>query len=350
VPKSTTTLQNFVDNAMSFGDIQPVLTASGFSMEPALTAMNDAMNGFFADYPYKFNEFNLPPFYTNSWQQDYAIPGLTTLSWLQRGTCFGINSTALGKPQGYVQIGRDQGQSSSGVTSSAMGGSAFNVNWLPNNVLYFGEWGDLNTGNDTLGNNPAANSVYTNPLGANSQPVNPITQIVDANGNYLVLTTYGAEGSAAPVAPINSLAGVTASGTAATTVWTVVDPYGQGIRIYPVPSQSGCVWQFNLVGQALPPRFNSTNGFSQTIFPVTDEYEPHLRALFIAQLYRYSSEAKIRQKFVTEWELSLKSLAKARMKSDRERDLYKFVVTRSVKDGVGGSGSAGPYWPFGGRR
>jgi hypothetical protein len=350
MPKSTTTLQNFVDNALSFGDLNPVLTASGYSLEPGLTAMNDAMNGFLSDYPYKQNEFNLPQFYTNSWQQDYAIPGLTTLSWLQRGTCFNINSTALGKPQGYVQIGRDQQQQTSSILSNnGVNGTCFNVNWLPNNVLYYGVWGDSDTGNPTLGNNPVANSVYTNPIGAGSMPANPIAQIQDANGNYLVLTGYGHEGSAAPAAPANSLPGVTASGTGATTTWTVIDAYGQGIRISPVPSQTGCVWQFNLVGQSLPPRFTATVGFSQTIFPVTDEYEPHLRALFIAQLYRYSSEAKIRQKFATEWELAMNSLKKSRVKSDRERDLYKFVPARSVKSGAGGGGGyAGPFWPFGG--
>jgi len=346
MPKSATTLQNFVDNAMDFGDIEPVLTAGGHSMEPARTAMNDAMNGLLADYPYKFNEFNLPAFYTNSWQQDYAIPGLTTLSWLQKGICVNINSTALGKPWAYVQCGRDQQQSTSSILSNNFfSGPVFNASYLPNNVLYYGTWGAANTGNSTLGNNPLSGSVYTAPLGAPSQPKNPITQIIDANGNLLVLTGYGTEGTTAPVAPANSVAGTIATpGSGATTTWTVVDPYGQGIRISPVPSQTGCVWQFLLVGQSLPPRFTN---LQQTIFPVTDEYEPHLRALFIAQLYRYSSETKIRAKFATEWEIAMKSLVKARMKSDRERDFYRFVPSRSVKGNTGG-GYAGPFWPYGG--
>jgi hypothetical protein len=106
------------------------------------------------------------------------------------------------------------------------------------------------------------------------------------------------------------------------------------------------VWQFLLTGQLIPPRFTS---FNQTMAPVTDDYEPHLRALFIAQLYRYSSEAKIRAKFQTEWDLAMRSLVKARTKSDRERDFYRFVPATSVKTGAGTSGGAnyGPWNPYG---
>jgi hypothetical protein len=84
--------------------------------------------------------------------------------------------------------------------------------------------------------------------------------------------------------------------------------------------------------------------------PVTDDYEPHLRALFIAQLYRYSSEAKIRAKFKDEWQLAMQSLIKSRTKSDRERDFYRFIPSSSVKTGAssGTGGYVGPFWPYGG--
>jgi hypothetical protein len=357
MPKSAVTLQVFVDNAQSYGDIKPVLTVGGFSLEPACSAMNDAMNGFLADYPYKFNQFNLPFFYTNSWQQDYVLvnpdgSSVTNLAWLQQGIAVQINSTALGKPWTWVQVGRSQIQSTanlgSGLATNCMA-PIYSATFLPNNLLYFGTWGDANTGNQTLGNNPVAGSVYTAPLGAISQPANPITQIQDVNGNYLVLTGYGTEGTTAPVAPANSLPGTVATpGSGATTVWKVIDPYGQGIRITPIPGQVGAVWQFRLVGQMQPPRFDSSlpadKVMNQTIFPVTDEYEPHLRALFIAQLYGYSSEAKIRSMFQTKWDLAMKSLTKARQKSDRERDFYKFVPATSVRSGGGGRTGVGPFW------
>ena len=345
---STVTLQMFVDNGQAFGDIAPVLNVGGQSLEPARTAMNDAMNGFLADYPYKFNGFNLPLFYTNSWQQDYAIPGLTTLAWLTRGIAVNLSTTSIPKPWSWVEVGRDQQKTTGSLLTNAFFAAAvYRANWLPNNQLYYGTWGQPNFGGPTLGNNPLAGSLYTSPLGAGTQPSNPIAQIQDANGNFLVLTTYGTEGSTAPLAAASSPAGTTASGSGASTVWTVVDPNGQGIRIDPCPSQTGSVWQFELTGQLIPPRFTS---FSQTMAPVSDDYEPHLRALFIAQLYRYSSEVKIRAKFKDEWQLAMQSLIKSRAKSDRERDFYRFVVNQSVKNGAGGARGAnnwGPYNSFG---
>ena len=205
-----------------------------------------------------------------------------------------------------------------------------------------------------------------------SQPANPINQIQDANGNLLVLTTYGTEGTSAPLLPANSSPGLTVSGagpsftftgvtavdagvsgtysgtiaggasnawaglkvivtgfdnvvnngtflclaststelilantaaavdihagsatSTASTVWTVVDPYGQGFRVVPVPTQTGLVWQFYLTGQKRPIRFTSLN---QTLAPLPDEYEPNFRQMFVAQCYRYSPEAKTRAK------------------------------------------------------
>lgn len=345
---STVTLQKFVQVAKSMGEIRPVLEVGGFEGEPATTAMNDAMNDFLANYPYKFNGFNLPEFYTNSWQQDYAIPGLTTLAWLTRGVCIDINSSAIPKPWSWVEVGRDQQKSTASILSNSFFASAiFRANWLPNNQLYYGTWGDANTGNATLGNNPVAGSVYTNPLGAPTMPANPISQIEDANGNFLVITTYGTEGGAAPLAEADSPAGTTASGSGASTVWTVVDPNGQGIRISPVPSQTGNVWQFLLTGQLIPPRFTS---FSQKIDPVPDDYEPQLRALFIAHLYEYASESKISAKFPIKRDLAMKAVVTARSKSDRERDFYRFITNTSVKSGAGSTSGAyvGPFWPYGG--
>src|ERR1700737_3833809 len=109
MPASNVTLQAFVNNAKSFGDLKPVLTNSGWEADPACSAMNDAMTGFFADYPYKFSEFLLPFFYSNSYQQDYVLvnpngSSVTNLAFLQTGIAVNINSTALGKPYTWVQV------------------------------------------------------------------------------------------------------------------------------------------------------------------------------------------------------------------------------------------------------
>lgn len=331
-------------------DIQPILSVGGYSNLTMLTIANDVMNEFCAQsFPWKWNEFQLPVFYTNSWQQDYAILGLTNLASLQRGIVVNINNTSIPKPWGYVQVVREQTESTSAWNGPCpfFNDPVFSANWMLNSNLYYGTWGAAAIGNGTLGNNPVAGSIYTNPLGAQSQPPNPITQIEDANGNLLVLTGYGHEGTTAPLAALNSAAGVTATpGTGATTVWTVVDPNGQGIRINPVPSQSGVVWQFNLSGQAKPVRFTS---LAQTLFPLPDSMEPHFRQGCVAQAYRYSQSTKVREKFQFEWPLWIKSLLIARMKEDKERDASRFTPARSVL-GSGGprGGWVGPAWPWSG--
>lgn len=192
--------------------------------------------------------------------------------------------------------------------------------------------------------NPFNGQVGTNPPNIN-QPANPITQIRDSNGNLLLLTTYGIEGTTAPTAPKNAAPGTTVSGSGATTVWTVLDPNGIGFRVAPVPSQTGVVWEFNPVGQMKPVRFKS---LSQTLDPLPDDMEPHFRQGFIAQLYRYSPEQKIRAKFAPEWQLWLKSLNDMRAKEDRELEENRFVPNRGIMGGgVNRNRFQGPQWPFG---
>lgn len=351
--QSTITLQKIVNIAQSFGDIEPVLNVAGDSSNPALIIATDVMNAICGvNFPHKWNEINLPPFYTNSWQQDYALvwgpqgsgspyvqgQSVTNVAWLERGIVLDINNTSFPKPYRNVECGRELPQATGNSWNSSMGegNPLFLVNFFPNNTLYYGTWGALNNGTSSIGNNPVAGSAYTNPLGTGSMPNNPITQIQDANGNLLVLTTYGVEGSAAPVLAANAVPGTTVSGTGATTVWTCVDPWGQGMRIFPVPAQTGRVWEFSITAQAQPVRFKS---LQQTLFPLPDQYETNFRQGFIAQCYRYSAEAKTRAKFKDEWQLWLASLNELRAKQDRELEENIFIPNRSI---MGGGASIRP--------
>src|SRR6266481_2009824 len=287
---STITVQNIVDIAQTYGDIEPVINAAGFTQTVALSACNTVMNAICAvAFPHKWSEFNIPPIYTNSFQQDYAVvnpAGLTgnlaltqvtqisasagtatysgampdgafggyvgvpfiitgfvnggnngtfmcvassagalvlkntgavpethagnaisaagpllNMSWLERGVAFDINNNSNPKPFVRIECGRQLPQISASYTGGAgLGDPGFRCNWFPNRTLYYGTWGAADVGSGSLGNNPVAGSVYTAPTGSHSQPFNPITQIQDANGNFLLLTTYGIEGSAAPLA------------------------------------------------------------------------------------------------------------------------------------------------------
>ena len=343
--QSTVKLQQIVNIAESFGDIEPVLNVAGQSSGPALTIANDVMNAICGtSFPHKWNEFDLPPFYTNSYQQDYALvypagqptgapssfSSVTNLEWLDRGICININSTSFPKAWRNVECGRELPMATGAGWNRGEGNPLFLAAFLPNINLYYGTWGDLNNGTQSIGNNPIAGSAYTTPLGTQSQPANPITQIQDANGNLLVLTGYGVEGSTAPIAAVSAPAGTQVSGAGATTVWTVVDPWGEGIRIYPVPSQTGVVWQFLLVAQAKPVRFKN---LQQTLFPLPDQFEPNFRQGFITQCYRYSSDAKVRAKFKEEWQLWLASLNELRAKQDRELEENLFIADRGIMGG-----------------
>lgn len=423
--QSKVTLQQIVNIAQTFGDIEPVLNVAGSSAQPALTIANDVMNAMCGvPFPQKWNEIVLPQFYTNSWQQDYAVvypsgASLTNLAWLERGTAIDINNTAIPKPFRYVETGRQLPQATGTYWNSATNDPLFLVNFFPNNTLYYGTWGQGNLGSNTFGNNPYPGAIYTSPLGAyvtaaswsggqitftlnyipngiqagailivsgaypvgyNSsftvvsvsgltvlvtstanpgtyqagglignntninQPVNPISQIQDSNGNLLVLTTYGTEGTTPPTAAANATPGTVVSGTGATTKWTVADPFGQGFRILPIPSETGVVWQFNLVGQMTPVRFTS---LTQTLFPLPDQFEPNFRAGFISQCYRYSPESKVRAKFKDEWTLWLASLNELRSKQDRETEENRFVPERGIMSNGWGYGNRfGPQNPF----
>ena len=251
-------------------------------------------------------------------------------------------------------------------TSTAGGQITFTLNYIPNNVTVGSSLVIANAYPVGYNNSFTVTSVNTNinqvvvtsttnpgtyqaggtvnGTGGESQAANPVTQIEDANGNLLVLTQYGTEGTTAPLAPPQSAPGTTCFGTGATTIWTVVDPNGMGFRIDPVPTQTGVVWQFNLWGQALPIKFTK---LSQTLFPLPDQYEPNFRQMFIAQMYRYSSEAKIREKFKTEWQLGIQALNECRTKSDRELEENMFTPQRGILGGNRGrSRFIGAAWPF----
>lgn len=338
---STITLQDVVDDAQSTAELEPTLNAGGFSMKPALNLANRTIQYMLGEsFPFKFNQFSIPAFYANSYQQDYAVPGVTNIAWLQEGSVLCLSNTAVPKPRYPVEVGKWVPQlSNSFVAQQLLSNPKFFVCWLPNDQLYYGTWGGNAAGQ---GNDPVANSLYTNPIGQPSQPSNPITQIRDANGNLLVLTTYGREGSAAPLAALNAVPGVTASGTGATTVWTVVDPKGQGFRIAPVPSLTGSVWRFDLYGQMRPPLFTS---LGQTIDPIPDDYSQIFMQGFRAYCYQKSTEAKVRAKFKVEFDLWEAELKKGRMKSDRERDEAGFIVDTPLVRPVN-TGYAGPAWPY----
>lgn len=364
--QSTYTLQSVYDDLLARGDLDPGWDLAGYTARPILNIANKTFKNICGGkgmFPWKWNEALLPQFYVNSWQQDYALcagpagASVTNLGWLQEGMAIDINNPSVPKPWRYIEVGRNQPRTTATyATNSIYQNPLFVATFLPNNVLYYGTWGAATTGNATWGNNPQASQVITNPLASGApMPSSPILQIKDANGNYLVLTGYGTLGTTAPVAPASSLAGVNATpGSGDTTLWTVVDPYGQGIRLSPVPSQTGTVWQVNLVAQMKPTKFVGTSALdSQTIFPLTDDFYQYFLDGCAAECLLYNPNPKKRGLYKEAYQNWMISILEMRKENDREKEENVIRPRRSIIGAGGGYGGGnpsalGPAWPQGG--
>ena len=364
---SSYTLQNLLDDLTAKGDLKASWDETGYVVRPIVNIANEVMTSLCGGegmFPWPCNTIMLPLFVWNSWQQDYALvglpgqmpanggPSLTNLSWLMDGVAININQPSMPKPCAWVRADRKLTRSTASyITNSIFLSPLCEASREPNNQLYYGVWGAAQAGNSTWGNNPQPNQIITNPIQSGAaMPSNPITQIQDANGNYLVLTQYGTTGGTAPAAPANSNPGTQVPD--GSCVWTVVDPYGQGIRIRQVPSQTGVVWQINLWGQAKAPQFSAATSLSsQTFFPFTDDFYQRILKGASVEAMLWNPNPKVKAGYQVakrEWEESLMAI---RRQNDRERENFQIKPARSIV-GAGGTGpspsSLGPFWPWGG--
>jgi hypothetical protein len=350
---SSYTLQNLVDIARSMGDIAPVLPTGGYYETIAISAANDTMTAMIAGnqngspFNFKWNRLNLPTFYINSWQQDYVVPGVVTLGWLEICYSYNTSSTVYPKPVRTVEVKRDI------MLTNSQTGNQAKIAWMQNDTLTFGTWGLTQTLSLTGLSNPGPGVVYTNPAGQISLPSNPITQVKDAFGNLWVVTTYGTCGNTNPFATnLNpQFPDPNAPNTVATTVtdgsvvWTAVNPKGQGFRINPMPSQTGPVWQIAPVGQMKVAKFTQLNQYCE---PIPDDFFTYFQNGFFTQCYRRSPDPKVRGKFEAEYKLWLKSLHDAVSQGSREQDDWGFVPTSpGVMDTGMGYPSLSPAMPYG---
>jgi len=352
MPNSTTTLQKIVGFCKTFPDVAPIIQtpAGGLSNEPALTIASDTMIEMVSPAAnWKWNRFILPTFYTNGFQQDYAVPGVVNLGWLEHGVLIDINNTAIPKPVWPLEVVRDL------EFTSTQYGRPGQICWLPNDQLYYGTWGAQNTGNSTIGLNPGPNMVIGTLLGVYAAPINPILQVQDAFGNLWVVTQFGTTGSTnpfasnlTPVYPTSNNPTTTATTvTDGTVVWTAVNPKGMGIRVSPIPPQTGIVYQFYVAAQYRA--FAFSNGpftaLQQTIEPIPDDFAKYFRDGFVAMAYAHSQDPRVRGKYQDMYNNWVKSMMNARQQMDRERENAGFYAASVVQQSPG-SIYPGPAYPF----
>lgn len=366
MPNSSIKLQDIVDDAASLGDVAPALAVGGVSDGPALSIATDVMqaivNGGPIGQPYnwKWNRTNVKPFATISYQQDYFVPGVNNVGWLENCWAVNINQASVQKQKQSLEVKRDLDP-----TYDQTGYPA-KICWLPNDQLQTGTWGAVPLGptsgnvsgstNSIGGNesglqNPGPGVIYTNPVGIANQPVNATTCITDPNGNLWALTTYGVCGSvepswpASPVYPTTQSPNLSATTvTDGTCVWTAINPKGQGFRLYPLPPQTGVVWLIQPIAQMKAPRFTT---IGQYLEPIPDDYGTYFKQGFFAECYRRHPDPRVRQKYAVERQLFLEALDRAIRQADRELDDVGFYPGSSLMDSGTAINPINPAQPFG---
>jgi hypothetical protein len=238
------------------------------------------------------------------------------------------------------------------LVTNAQTSTTAKIQWMENDTLNFGVWGQTQVNSLTGLQNPGPGVLYTDPTGQSSLPANPVTQVKDTFGNLWILTTYGMCGGTNPfitnlnpVYPdINNPNTVATTATDGGVTWTAVNPKGQGFRINPMPSQTGPVWQVCPIGQAKIAKFTSLGQFLE---PIPDDYFTYFQNGFFAQCYRRSPDPKVRSKFKDEWAIFQQSLDHAVQQGSREQDDWGFVPSYNVMDTGWAFNPVNPAMPYG---
>lgn len=350
MPNSSTTIAQIVGHSRTYPDIAPIVqtAAGGASLQPSLTIASDVMIELISQvFNWKWNRFLMPTVLTNSWQQDYAL-NVVNLGWLEHGFAIDINNTAYPQPRYPVEAVKDL------ESTSSQSGRPSQACWLPNDQLYYGTWGAANPGGSG-GPNPQPNQVIGTLLGVTVSPQNPYLQVKDSFNNLWVVTGFGTTGATNPfLVNLNPVFPTPANpNQIATTVtdgsvtWTAVNPKGSGLRINPLPPQTGVIYQINMIGQYRP--FAFTNGpftaFNQTIEPIPDDFAKYFRDGFVAMAYNHSSDKNVRGKFQDQYNIWKKALLDSKIQGDREREGHSFFPSQGIMQ-PGTWPFLGPSWPY----
>jgi hypothetical protein len=343
---SNITIQSIVRSSRAYAELNPQMTASGWTQEPALTIANDVLQRILAQtMDWKWNRAYVPSILTVALQQDY-VTQVTDMGWLEQAWRIDINnSTNNGnlapKPIFAMESVRD-------LSQTAAQGYPFNISFVSNSLAFMGQWQPLTS--------------YSGGYGQFATPLTPVQQFMDPNGNILFIDSttlqlnfnspgftgtpiilpanpYGISGNVIPVLPPNSAPGTTT--TDGTIVWTVADPNGYAMRLAPLPALSGLAWLIVPVYQRKPPTLTS---LQNTIAPIPDEYAYLFRQGFNAMCYEHAG-SKMAAEAYSKWEEMLMTALRA---ADREREDAVFYPS----EGLMGGGpyrqgmSIGPAWPF----
>jgi hypothetical protein len=312
---STTTLQSTFDVAKAKGIPVPTDQPGGYGSRLALKIGNDVMAAIIAErFNWKFNRAIASPFLTNSYQQDYPQIGLTNIGWGEECDKVDINNTSFPKPTNVPGITFVRQLSRTSLCLWPVN----QICWLYNQDLNYGTW-------------PGAGVTFY-PLIAPVVKQNPIMSMQDANGNLLIVTTFGTTGLTAPVLPANSTEGTNV--TDGTVVWTVVAPMSQGFRVFPLPGATGPVYQLTPYYQMLLQKMTTLDAL---INPIPEDFNFNFQIGLEIMCKQSSPNPNDRAEGLKMWPLWLRALADIRKQGNREPDSYGAFPADSPVESVYGA-------------
>lgn len=307
---STISLQKILDRVATKGIPTPLAMASGFGQDLALSMANDVMSDIIAQrFNWKWNRKTAPSFYTNSWQQDYPLAGITNIGWLEDCDRVDINNTSLPKPLKQITVRRQLSRASASWAPTS------DICWMYNSQLVFGTW-------------PGPGVTFS-PLVATQIKQNPLMSMVDANGNLLVVSGFGTTGSNAPILAANSAEGTTVAD--GTVTWIVVAPTSQGFRVHPLPGAAGPVWQITPYYQMKSPTFLILD---QLIDPIPDDFSSHFQKGMDAYCLMASPNPGDDKRGLEAKQDWLRSLVNLCEQADREADAYAMIPQTSPVENI----------------
>lgn len=315
---SSFSVHNLIDYARVYDFAVPTVGLAGYSSQPALSFANDIMQKILAkNNPWKWNSYQVPIFYSQPYQQDYPTSiSANTMGWLESATFTDINNPA-GTPTFHAQpilqcVARIQPTYQLGWPSE--------ICWVMNRNAITGTW-------------PGAGTTYTNPLisQGGGPGSNPLTAILDTNGNIQVVTAYGTTGGGTPSWPsAGAQAGVVTND--GSVQWTVQDPNGVAFRLNALSTFGSNVWQFNVTYQQRAPLITTLN---QTFAPIPDDLQYLIKQGFLAFCYKKSD----RKTFQIEYAQWLEDIQQALEQTDRETQSFGIYPSDALQGSGGGSGS-----------
>lgn len=309
---STVSLQAVLDHTVTQGVPSPLNHPSGYGTQLAIDIGDDVMSDLISErFNWKWNRHLAPSIYTNSWQQDYPVPGLNNdLGWLENADRIDINNSSNPKPLTTITARKDI------PATSFCRGPVTDICWLFNSELKLGSW-------------PGANVTYY-PLVTGGNPVQQNSPMgINIGGTILALTSFGTTGATIPAVPPNAAEGATIQD--GSCVWTVCAPTSRGFRVWPLPGATGPVWQIVPRYQALPPTFST---LQQMIDPIPDDQAGHFRKGYKAYALGASPNPADQGRFQPAHQLWISTLLEIKKEADKELNMYGLVPASWPVDGI----------------